>query len=171
MLLSILSKIIPSTEREKLAKTIAKIFYATGTALPALLRLAKHVILRFFFFFFFFSLSFSLFLFSLSLFSTFHSSFLFSPLSSHSTDEARVLFRGNTLTTKLIDCYQKLVAKDYLKSILVPTIERVYSLKKALELDPNKVEKGDMVGKNKVLMDKVFFFFFFLFFSLSCCFI
>ena len=46
--------------------------------------------------------------------------------------------------------------------MLVPTIERVYSLKRALELDPAK-EKGEVVGKNKVLMDKVRFCFCFCF--------
>jgi hypothetical protein len=41
-----------------------------------------------------------------------------------------VLFRGNTLTTKAIDYYMKLVGKDYLSSTLGPLINVIYEEKK-----------------------------------------
>ncbi len=71
------------------------------------------------------------------------------------TSDPRVLFRGNTLVTKLIDAYQKIVGLNYLKSVIQPTIKRVYELRKAIELDPLKVDKDNLM-RNKMMFENEF---------------
>ena len=71
------------------------------------------------------------------------------------TPDPRVLFRGNTLVTKLIDAYQKIVGLSYLKSVIQPTIKRVYELRKAIDLDPSRVDKESLL-RNRMMFENEF---------------
>ncbi|CAG5116470.1 unnamed protein product, partial [Candidula unifasciata] len=55
------------------------------------------------------------------------------------TDDVNTLFRGNTLGTKSVDNFMKVLAMPYLQKVLQPTIDRIINEKKAIELDPFKV--------------------------------
>ena len=49
------------------------------------------------------------------------------------------LFRGNSLATKCIDQYMKIIGLAYLKKVVKPLIDRVFSEAKDCEIDPTKV--------------------------------
>ncbi len=44
------------------------------------------------------------------------------------------MFRGNSLVTKGLDAYMKLVATPYLERVLGPTIRDIYTYKKTCEV-------------------------------------
>ncbi|KAJ3053824.1 hypothetical protein HK097_003290 [Rhizophlyctis rosea] len=53
------------------------------------------------------------------------------------------LFRGNTMATKTLDVYMKLVGMSYLREVLLPHIKDIMRLNKDCEIDPMKMEGGD----------------------------
>ncbi|KAL5016450.1 hypothetical protein ScPMuIL_006039 [Solemya velum] len=55
------------------------------------------------------------------------------------TGDPNTLFRGNSLATKSMDQFMKIVGMPYLHETLGPVIEKVYSEKKAVELDPSRL--------------------------------
>ncbi|KAK6192279.1 hypothetical protein SNE40_003776 [Patella caerulea] len=55
------------------------------------------------------------------------------------TDDPNTLFRGNSLATKAMDQYMKIIGMPYLHETLNSCIEKVYSDKKTVELDPHRV--------------------------------
>ena len=65
-----------------------------------------------------------------------------------SPEPASVIFRGNSLTTKVIDLYMKMVGSEYLRSTLVALLEEVYSDTESCEIDPERLEKGQTVAEN-----------------------
>jgi hypothetical protein len=86
-------------------------------------------------------------------------------LLRHEVEKAtnhKILFRGNSVTTKTMDQYMKLVGSDYLYTTLHSMIEHLYSLSEGCEVDPNKMngkkddEKEKLAKKNmKILLDNV----------------
>lgn len=64
------------------------------------------------------------------------------------TDNVDIIFRGNSLATKALDSYMKLVGKSYLETTLGKLIKDVYENKKSVEVDPAKIEKGEDVKAN-----------------------
>lgn len=65
-----------------------------------------------------------------------------------STKSAGVIFRGNTLATKCVDAFMKLIGSSYLHRVLKEHIAAISEDKKSCEVDPSKVEKGENVGHN-----------------------
>ncbi|XP_012937160.2 rasGAP-activating-like protein 1 isoform X2 [Aplysia californica] len=55
------------------------------------------------------------------------------------TEDVNTLFRGNTLGTKAVDNFMKVLAMPYLQKVLQPTIDRIINEKKTVELDPFRV--------------------------------
>ncbi|XP_055861424.1 rasGAP-activating-like protein 1 isoform X3 [Biomphalaria glabrata] len=55
------------------------------------------------------------------------------------TEDVNTLFRGNTLGTKAVDNFMKVLAMPYLQKVLKPTVDRIINEKKTVELDPCKV--------------------------------
>ena len=84
---------------------------------------------------------------------------LLKALTSHeinSTENVDIIFRGNSIATKALDIYMKLVGSAYLQGTLGKFVTEMYKLKKSCETDPSKVEKGDDVKSNfKQLLKKV----------------
>ncbi|KAF2069743.1 hypothetical protein CYY_008934 [Polysphondylium violaceum] len=77
--------------------------------------------------------------------------FLLKALTDHeidSTDNPDIIFRGNSLATKSVDLYMKLVGIPYLSQTIGPLIKKIYSSKKSCEIDPTKLEKGEDIKKN-----------------------
>jgi len=77
--------------------------------------------------------------------------FLLKSLTDHeidSTDNPDIIFRGNSLATKSVDLYMKLVGIPYLSHTIGPLIKKIYSSKKSCEIDPTKLEKGEDIKKN-----------------------
>eukprot|EP00794_Sanderia_malayensis_P009862 gene9861-10872_t len=63
-------------------------------------------------------------------------------------EKKETLFRGNTLTTKLIDQYMKMVAIPYLQHTIKDVIVKIMDCKQPCELNPAKLEKGTNVVEN-----------------------
>ena len=58
-------------------------------------------------------------------------------------------YRGNSLITKAVDNYQKLVGLNYLHRTLGPALRKIVEMKKvSFEVDPTKASKGDNLEKN-----------------------
>ncbi|OQR77075.1 GTPase-activating protein-like, partial [Tropilaelaps mercedesae] len=55
------------------------------------------------------------------------------------TSDATTLFRGNSLLSRCVDEFMKLVGMHYLQNTLRPLIDRVLSEKKPCEIDPTKL--------------------------------
>nr|KAJ3417828.1 Ras GTPase-activating protein 1 [Polyrhizophydium stewartii] len=56
------------------------------------------------------------------------------------TDDPNIIFRGNTLATKVFDQYMKIVGAEYLQATLTPLIRAVYENGEPCETDPMRVE-------------------------------
>jgi hypothetical protein len=72
------------------------------------------------------------------------------------TDNHEILFRGNSITTKAIDYYMKLVGSDYLFATLGTLVDKFYTLDECCEVDPSKLKgkSDDAIQKNiKKLLD------------------
>ena len=65
-----------------------------------------------------------------------------------STENPDVIFRANTLATKALDYYMKLVGLPYLYSTLHAVVKEIYNYKKPFEVDPHRVDKGEDIKKN-----------------------
>jgi len=64
------------------------------------------------------------------------------------TDDPNIIFRGNSLTTKIIDQYMKLVGSRYLSNTLKRQIQNIYNLKESCEVDPSKIDKSEDIKKH-----------------------
>jgi len=76
------------------------------------------------------------------------------------TDRGNILFRGNSLGTKVIDLYMKMVGFDYLNETLSPLIDEVYRDKESCEVDPTREKNPDVIKKNQkrlIMYTKKFF--------------
>ena len=64
------------------------------------------------------------------------------------TEDPEVIFRANSLATKSIDYYMKLVGLPYLYKTLHDVVEEMYTTKKPFEVDPYRVDNPEAVKKN-----------------------
>ncbi|KAJ3176838.1 Ras GTPase-activating protein 1 [Geranomyces variabilis] len=67
------------------------------------------------------------------------------------TTDANILFRGNSIATKILDQYMKMVGGGYLHSTLQSLIRGVYTSKESCEVDPSRLVSGkesDQVKRN-----------------------
>ncbi|KAM9963017.1 hypothetical protein ACTFIW_006238 [Dictyostelium discoideum] len=77
--------------------------------------------------------------------------YLLKSLTDHeidSTNNPDIIFRGNSLATKSVDLFMKLIGIPYLSQTIGPLIKKIYSSKKSCEIDPTKLEKGEDIKKN-----------------------
>ncbi|XP_023589415.1 rasGAP-activating-like protein 1 isoform X2 [Trichechus manatus latirostris] len=58
------------------------------------------------------------------------------------TTDPNTLFRSNSLASKSMEQFMKLVGMPYLHEVLKPVVNRVFEEKKYMELDPGKMELG-----------------------------
>nr|KAF6403966.1 RAS protein activator like 1 [Molossus molossus] len=58
------------------------------------------------------------------------------------TTDPNTLFRSNSLASKSMEQFMKLVGMPYLHEVLKPAINRVFEEKKYIELDPSKMDLG-----------------------------
>ncbi|KCV70510.1 hypothetical protein H696_02859 [Fonticula alba] len=65
------------------------------------------------------------------------------------TLSSSTIFRGNSLASKAVDVFQKLVALEYLHRTFGPTIMKIAAYKKSCEIDPLRLEKGQDIKKHK----------------------
>ncbi|XP_077995563.1 rasGAP-activating-like protein 1 isoform X2 [Glandiceps talaboti] len=54
--------------------------------------------------------------------------------------DTNTLFRGNTLATKSVDQFMKVIGMPYLHETLGPVIDKIFNERKLLELDPDKLD-------------------------------
>lgn len=59
-----------------------------------------------------------------------------------SAGSAAILFRGNTILTKSIELYMRLIGQDYLEASIGPAIRHVCAEKVELEIDPSKMKSS-----------------------------
>lgn len=57
--------------------------------------------------------------------------------------DSNILFRGNTLLTKALDRYMRLIGQDYLEHMLGSLVATVHEEKVCCEVDPTKLDKGE----------------------------
>ncbi|EHA97655.1 RasGAP-activating-like protein 1 [Heterocephalus glaber] len=58
------------------------------------------------------------------------------------TTDPNTLFRSNSLASKAVEQFMKLVGMHYLHEVLKPVLNRVFEEKKYMELDPGKMDLG-----------------------------
>eukprot|EP01104_Vermistella_antarctica_P011392 TRINITY_DN3174_c0_g1_i2.p1 TRINITY_DN3174_c0_g1~~TRINITY_DN3174_c0_g1_i2.p1 ORF type:complete len:1492 (-),score=397.22 TRINITY_DN3174_c0_g1_i2:2283-6758(-) len=64
------------------------------------------------------------------------------------TSDSTTLFRGNSLTTKMLTVYSKLVGAKYLRKVVLPSVEYILDNDPPLEVDPLRVAEGVDVAEN-----------------------
>jgi len=64
------------------------------------------------------------------------------------TDVGKLIFRANSLTTKVIDLFMKVVGMPYLHGVLTDLLIQVYEDKGSCEIDPARLEKGEDLETN-----------------------
>ncbi|KAE9553993.1 hypothetical protein FO519_002810 [Halicephalobus sp. NKZ332] len=64
-------------------------------------------------------------------------------------DNEHLMFRGNSLATKAMEAYMKLVATDYLKNTLEDYIKQVLDKNLDCEVDPTKLSSQSVLEKNR----------------------
>ena len=63
--------------------------------------------------------------------------------------DPNTVFRGNSMASKAIDVYQKMIGLGYLQSTLRPLVLHIQEKNRSCEMDPMKVEKGEDTIRNK----------------------
>ncbi|KNC51370.1 uncharacterized protein AMSG_07386 [Thecamonas trahens ATCC 50062] len=64
------------------------------------------------------------------------------------TSDPAIIFRGNTIATKVNDAYLKLIGMDYLHSVLYKPIAFLYKTSLPLEVDPSRLGPDDDLDRN-----------------------
>ena len=59
------------------------------------------------------------------------------------------MFRGNSLGTKVIDMYMKMVGLDYLNYVLGNLVAEVMNDKESCEVDPTRLGRGEDAKRNQ----------------------
>eukprot|EP01119_Soliformovum_irregulare_P019017 TRINITY_DN5943_c0_g1_i1.p1 TRINITY_DN5943_c0_g1~~TRINITY_DN5943_c0_g1_i1.p1 ORF type:complete len:2529 (-),score=855.67 TRINITY_DN5943_c0_g1_i1:42-7628(-) len=71
------------------------------------------------------------------------------------TESSTGLFRRNSISTKLLAAFSKLMGREYLCNTLAPTIHSIIADNLTFELDPNKLPKGQTMEQNVTNVLKV----------------
>ncbi|KAJ3154929.1 Ras GTPase-activating protein 1 [Geranomyces michiganensis] len=66
----------------------------------------------------------------------------------HATDNPNIIFRGNSMATKSLDQYMKVVGTSYLVDTIGLLVRQVYNAKDSCEVDPTRVENPDTLARN-----------------------
>ncbi|EXJ88852.1 hypothetical protein A1O3_01916 [Capronia epimyces CBS 606.96] len=69
-------------------------------------------------------------------------------LSRSATMEANLLFRGNSLVTKVLDAHMRRLGKDYLEEVLGERLRTILERNPDCEVDPNRVSPREQLDKN-----------------------
>ncbi|KAI9102621.1 hypothetical protein DFS34DRAFT_609914 [Phlyctochytrium arcticum] len=65
------------------------------------------------------------------------------------TDNPNIIFRGNTIATKALDQYMKMVGMDYLNETIGALVRQVVQAKESCEVDPTRVEQQELLPRNR----------------------
>eukprot|EP01094_Clydonella_sp_ATCC50884_P004153 TRINITY_DN1322_c0_g1_i1.p1 TRINITY_DN1322_c0_g1~~TRINITY_DN1322_c0_g1_i1.p1 ORF type:complete len:781 (+),score=131.90 TRINITY_DN1322_c0_g1_i1:80-2344(+) len=71
------------------------------------------------------------------------------------TPNPDIIFRGNSGVTKAVDAFMKQVGHHYLQQVLFQQIQAIYALKKPLEIDEMRIEKGESIKRNLQKLNSV----------------
>ncbi|KAF2077194.1 hypothetical protein CYY_001515 [Polysphondylium violaceum] len=66
----------------------------------------------------------------------------------NSTESANTLFRRNSVATKMLAAYTKLIGGPYLRTTLYPVIKTLLNNTSSMEIDPGKITSGDDIQAN-----------------------
>ncbi|MDP2434302.1 MAG: hypothetical protein Q8P67_01000, partial [archaeon] len=66
-----------------------------------------------------------------------------------STPDSEILFRGNTIATKVMDSVQRLIGQKFLREAIGPIVNTILALQAAVELDPNRMTKKEIAIEAK----------------------
>lgn len=69
-------------------------------------------------------------------------------LEIHSCTHHQLLFRANTLATKALDAYMRLIGLPHLKKALAPILTEIFKGKKSCEIDYQKLEDTKLIKKH-----------------------
>eukprot|EP00794_Sanderia_malayensis_P015996 gene15996-17607_t len=69
-----------------------------------------------------------------------------------SLENENLTFRGNTLATKSMDTYMKMVGSKYLHTTLAAFVENLYNIEEDFEVDPTKLTGGTIAENQKNLL-------------------
>jgi len=64
------------------------------------------------------------------------------------TDNSNVMFRGNSVATKAIDLYMKVVGSEFLERTIGDAVRAICNSKANCEVDPTRLTKADDVNQN-----------------------
>lgn len=65
------------------------------------------------------------------------------------TKDPTTLFRGNSVSTKLMSAFTKMTGEKYLNSIIIETLQKLVDSDLSYEIDPVKAEPGDEIDENQ----------------------
>jgi len=65
------------------------------------------------------------------------------------TEKENTLFRLNSMATKLLSAYCKVIGKDYLQVSVGPQIKQLIQNPRPCELDPSKIQEGENIEQNQ----------------------
>ncbi|XP_019859524.1 PREDICTED: ras GTPase-activating protein 3-like [Amphimedon queenslandica] len=65
-----------------------------------------------------------------------------------STSDPNTLFRGNSVASKVIDEFMKVVGQTYLHRTLQPCIDEIFEVKRSCEIDQSKLSEGENIDLN-----------------------
>lgn len=69
-------------------------------------------------------------------------------------NDVNLLFRGNSIGTKTVEMYMKLVGQTYLVNVLKPLIKSIYECQQSSEVDPSKIGPGEDIKANQEQLKK-----------------
>ncbi|KAI8590146.1 hypothetical protein BDZ88DRAFT_415699 [Geranomyces variabilis] len=64
------------------------------------------------------------------------------------TDNPNIIFRGNSMATKSLDQYMKVVGTTYLVDTIGLLVRQVYTARESCEVDPTRVDHADTLARN-----------------------
>ncbi|GAB5588354.1 hypothetical protein Unana1_03254 [Umbelopsis nana] len=69
-------------------------------------------------------------------------------VSCITADDANTLFRGNSLLTKAIDLYMRMIGRNFLEQTIGDTIRALIDSKIYIEVDPTRMPKGSNISEH-----------------------
>lgn len=70
------------------------------------------------------------------------------------TDNIATLFRGNTLLTKTIEIYMRLVGMDFLENSVGQVLRKLCEERVSIEIDPARLDSKDNLSDNVKSLEK-----------------